>query len=261
MKVIQKSWQDVRNGQNLDIYITVIIAVIVTVLGIIGVVNYEIISSAILATLALVSISVLQSRYENKEVRNLLSQIDSTRNLAEKFLTREYDRSRIPVLIRNSRKIYLWGFDLNTILTSSKYAIEQSLQNGLEVHFLLLKRYSKAVDMAAFINRSGDASRLNSSLKRSLETLKDLAEKTPPGIIEVREVDFLPPWTIFVSDPHLTTGQMLVRLTTFQTPNETRPTFKLSATDDGEWFQSFVEQFESIWKNSQPIDLHETEHS
>lgn len=73
MKLIQGILQDFRRRQNLDVYITVLIALVVSILGIIQVADQIIISSAILATLALVSISLLMNRRENDEVQNALS--------------------------------------------------------------------------------------------------------------------------------------------------------------------------------------------
>lgn len=54
MKLHQVILQDIRARQNLDVYITVVIAVIVAVLGIFQVTDQTVVTSAALAVLALV---------------------------------------------------------------------------------------------------------------------------------------------------------------------------------------------------------------
>ena len=82
MKFLKDIIQDIHVRHNLDIYITVVLAIIVAVLGIIGVANSIVISSTVLATLALVSTSLLQNRRENEEIRQTISQ---TQNLQERI--------------------------------------------------------------------------------------------------------------------------------------------------------------------------------
>lgn len=74
MKLYQVILQDIRARQNLDVYITVVIAVIVAVLDIFQVTDQTIVTSATLAILALVSVSLLTNRHENNEIRNRLTE-------------------------------------------------------------------------------------------------------------------------------------------------------------------------------------------
>lgn len=71
MSILNYFWQDIRERENFDVYITVIIAVVVAIGGIFGLPD-TIIFSAILATLALVSLGLLYNRRENREIRSVL---------------------------------------------------------------------------------------------------------------------------------------------------------------------------------------------
>ena len=66
MKSLKSIWEDIKSGRNIDIYITVVIAVGIALVDIFGVVNQSIISSATLAVLALVAYSLLQDRRKNQ---------------------------------------------------------------------------------------------------------------------------------------------------------------------------------------------------
>lgn len=69
MKNFSKIWDDIRSGTNIDIYFTVLGSFFVVVLGILQVVDETIVSSAILACLALVSMSLLANRRESEKLK------------------------------------------------------------------------------------------------------------------------------------------------------------------------------------------------
>jgi hypothetical protein len=256
MKIIRDIWGDIRSGKNLDVYVTLIISLIVSVLGIIGVANQNIIASAILATLALVSLNILLSRRDNAEIRDTLIQNSiASSGLSKHFFTQEYDRAFLRKNLSTSRKVFFWGLTFETSLPLIQYTLEQGLESGLEIRFLLIKRDSRAVDMAAFRNRHKNAIQLNTDLASSIDRLKTLNSVKTSGKLEVREVDYLPPWTIIASDYHLPTGKMFVRLMSFRIPNETRPTFELDARADNDWYKFFCQQFEMVWSEAEPVEL------
>lgn len=62
MKLLQNIERDIRNGENLDIYLTLIVSLIVVLLDVFGIIDQSVISSTILACLALISGSLLSNR-------------------------------------------------------------------------------------------------------------------------------------------------------------------------------------------------------
>jgi hypothetical protein len=256
MKIIKDVWNDIRSGKNLDVFATFIISIIISVFGIIGIASQNIIASAILATLALVSFNILLSRRDNAEIRESIIQNSiTTRGLAKRFFTREFDRSLLRKNLSTSRKAFFWGLTFATSLPLNQYTIEQGLESRLEVRFLLLKRNGHAVEMTEFQNGDKNATQINLDLTYSAQILKILSDKKSSGKIEVREVDYLPPYTIIATDYHLPTGKMYVRLMSFRTPNETRPTFELDALKDNDWYKFFCQQFELVWDTAKPVNL------
>ena len=59
MRFLRRVWNDIRSGQNLDIYITASLSLIIAVFGVLGIANQSIISAAVLAVLALLLSSLL----------------------------------------------------------------------------------------------------------------------------------------------------------------------------------------------------------
>ena len=80
MNIFRVFVYDVRNKQNLDIYITVLLAFTISGLGFFQVTNLTVIASAVLATLALVSISLLVNRRENELIMKDFSKIELLSN-------------------------------------------------------------------------------------------------------------------------------------------------------------------------------------
>lgn len=255
MKLLQNVWQDIRSGQNIDAYITIGIAIIIAVLGITGSASQNIVLSAILAVLALVTTGLLVSRQENKKLQDAVSRIEKLDHLADKFFGREYDRTELKKSIRTSRKAFFWGLNFSRTIPLLKDDIEYGLENGLEIKFLLMKPASQVIEMAAFRSRDSNVDELNSTLEINISKLLTLSKKISSGSLEVRCVNYLPCCTIVCFDYHLLSGRMFARLSTFRISNEARPTFELTRKDDNYWYGFFVEQFEAVWKEAEPVNL------
>ena len=252
---LKKIWQDIRTGQNLDVLVTILIAVAVAVLGIIGVTDQSIISSAILATLALVSVSLLLNRYRDEQIENALLRIGDHATSSESFLDEEFDRQALSVNIRKSRKAFLWGMTLWRTVPLLTESIEDGLKGGLEIRLLLIKPHSSAAKMAALRTTHGQMNKIDMELSANLGHLQNIARQRLGGKLEIRVIDYLAPWTMYAFDPHLPDGQMIVRLTPFRAIGRKRPSIRLSAKVDNKWFQYFSSQFESVWEEAELVSM------
>lgn len=255
MKKFRTLWQDFRAGRNLDIYITVILAIFIAILGIFSVVDLAIISAAVLATLALVSVSLLQNRRENESLQNALSQIQRLNESTVPFLSHELssytEQNR---LLASTREAYFWGLSFGRMIPHVRNALEHSLNTGIQVRFLLLKPNSEAVKMAAFRDSFQDEKRINLALQATISDLSFIARKAPPPAkLEIRVINYLPPWTIMAFDPQLPNGQIFVSLLTFRDANENRPSFRLKSPEDSEWIRIFTDQFKKLWDEAEEV--------
>lgn len=250
MKFIKGILQDIRQRQNLDIYLAILIAIAVSVLGAAQIADQNIVSSAVLATLALVSLSLLANRRENDEIQKNLLKLTGNSQLADKFFRKEYDTSKVLQLVRNSRKVYFLGSGFTSLIPLIREELSDNPPSETELKFLLMKPSGNAASIAAF---RGDrsAEEINVLLNKSLSDIEQLAKRMTNGKVEYRVIDYLPPYNIEVFDPQLPSGRMLVRLAAFRTSTFIRPLFELTAKDDNAWFNFFLEQFETLWKESE----------
>lgn len=80
MKVFRQIWNDVKKGENLDLYITVIIAFTIGVLSLFGYANQILATSITLATLGILTASSLRDKHSNEKSFSLLKSVQSELN-------------------------------------------------------------------------------------------------------------------------------------------------------------------------------------
>lgn len=256
MNYIRLVWQDIKRGVNLDIYITVIVSVVIAILGVTGIANNAVLFSAVLATLALLSTSLLVNRKDNDGIRDALAQIKPARSKADDFFDLEHELDELIQNIRSARRVYIWGTTFTTHIPLFKDFIKQGLQSGLEIKFLLVKPESSAIKMAAFRGLDLEEETLNSNLRVNLKILDNLSKGTPPGKLEFRVVDYLAPYAVYFFDPHLPSGHMFAHMSTFRVQNNLfRPSFRLTRKEDNLWVEHFLNQFETIWEEANPVNM------
>jgi len=255
MKFIQEVLQDFRRRQNLDIYITFVIAIIVAILGVVGVADQTVITSATLATLAVALVSLLQNRRDNDNISEAIDKIAKPELSAAQFFEQQFNPQDLRDSIIHSRKIYFWSTTFSTTLRTLRYAIEQALLAEAEIRILVLKPGASS-EREPFRDTGGiGKERTDASVRYALMNLAEIAKSTATKKLEIRVIDYIPPWAIISIDPHLPTGYMRIRLNAIHIPGKTRPAFGLSKKIDKEWFDYFNHQFEMVWRLSEPIDV------
>lgn len=80
MKVIRTIWNDVKRGENIDLYITVVIAFIIGILSLLGYADQTLATSIVLAALGILTASSLRDKHALERVHSDLNKLDSTIN-------------------------------------------------------------------------------------------------------------------------------------------------------------------------------------
>lgn len=255
MRFQRRAWNDIRSGQNLDIYITASLSLIVAILGVLGIANQSIISAAVLAVLALLLGSLLVSRHQSERIQLTLSKLENAQISNSQFMTSGDDISNLLKLLRKSQKAYFWGTTLTTHIPMLQQDLQQGLVAGLESKFLLVKPSSNALQMAAFRARSLSDTTLNDDLLRNLKRLSDISNLDSANNLEVKVIDYLAPYVMYVFDPHLSSGQIIIRISTLRVPDNMRPIIKITRSKDLEWFNFHLQQFETAWQEAEAYPL------
>lgn len=142
------------------------------------------------------------------------------------------------------------GINMFRTMYVFQYEFRHMLSVGGEIRVLLSHPEGAATQMAAL--RSELQAPVGVQKKRAYDTLELLAlwkHEMPDAKIQVRLLDYLPPYGITIIYPgeHTASAQSLVRLYAFRSSTSVAPAFGLSSDNTPKWFAFFSEQFEKMW--------------
>lgn len=236
---------DFKQRRNLDVYLTIVAAVVVSVLSYFDVVPGPKVAGLILAVLAVLAFNALTTRVA---IADAVERIGGGGH---------HFHADFPAEVRPRREasddIYLIGVDLNRTIETSYGAFERALRRGGRIRILLTDPDADdvAVDARCQISRPAVADlrrRIWSSL-RDLTSLKS----SVGGDLEVRTTRTPLKFGLNFVDAHRASATLFVQLYTYRLAGESRPHFQLTHSD-GEWFECYRDQAETLWRDSPVFD-------
>ena len=108
--------------------------------------------------------------------------------------------------------------------------------------FLLMQPDGDAVKLAAM--RAGE------DIEDMINTYRVNMKKvcTIPNS-ELRTLDYLPPYNIFIFNPNEDNAEMIVHIAGWKTPSEnSRPALRINKSQNRVWFDYFLNQFNKMWE-------------
>jgi hypothetical protein len=171
-------------------------------------------------------------------------------NLDSRFKTAEY--------------IDLCGVTLTNTINARFTILRERLQAGAQLRFLIINPESQAINMSSqrSINPKDTAyyqRRLESTfadltyLYKFCEDMKGSQKKGSRfGSISVKMFSYAPSFAIISLDAKSKQGIVQVELYTHKFGFKTPPFFTLTPENDKEWYTYFIDQFEQMWKTSEP---------
>ncbi|NJN91443.1 MAG: hypothetical protein HC878_14465 [Leptolyngbyaceae cyanobacterium SL_5_14] len=242
MKLIRQVWEDIRRGENIDLYVAVPLAIVIAVLGILGITSSQLISSITLVILGLLATSLLTSRYAVKELSQKLTQT------ADTTFFKEWTESNFESDFESAADLWLVGVSLTTMIRMRYSLIERKLRAGHTVKALLINPDGLAVEMAEMRNYGRpNAERARSEIRNSLQDLCDLSQ-VAPGKLEIRTIQHPLGHGVMAKDPETASGAIYIQNYPFKTENGSRPKFVLRAKD-GFWYDFFKRELYNLWEN------------
>lgn len=239
MHRLNRIWQDIRRGDNIDLYIAVIIAISLAVLNILGITPLSSLPPITLAVLGLLAISTLGNRHQ---VEKLMEQMNQPSGSL--FLEDHPDSYKNDFL--NSSEILLIGVTLDRLIRNKYSVIESKLRKGDRIRFLLVHPEGAACEIAVkrmYIKTKVD--NVRELIRNSISSLNQL-KRIAPNNLEIRTIQ----------DP-LTFGGVMMNTTSAKgilyiahhpqrNVGRSQPKFVLHAKD-GHWYEFFKLEVEAMW--------------
>jgi hypothetical protein len=175
MKFLRRAWEDIRQGENLDLYVTVAVSFLLIVLNILGV-ALSLSTPLSLTILALLAIAILGNRHRLETIlRNLAK---ATHDVFYGDFP-DYVQQEIAEKIEQSADVLLMGVDLDETLNRHYCLLEQKLRQGSKIRAVLVDPDSPACEMVVERRyRPTTLESQSSQIRSGMEALRELREKT-----------------------------------------------------------------------------------
>lgn len=243
MKPLQRLWQDFRQGENIDLIITIAVSIVLIVLELFVDVSDDVIIPLLLAVLALLSITNLVNRYR---METFLEKV----KLGPETLLTQFPDNVLYHDMDKAKELMIIGVDLNAVLKSNYARLERKLSNGESIKVLLVNPESAACEMAAMLHYEPMTPEdKRNSIFRSLKLLEQLRQKRS-GRLEIRTSRYLPAIGAIVTDLKTPDGAIYLWHYAFKAPDMSRLKLILRHRD-GFWYENFREEIIAIWDNGE----------
>lgn len=244
--------RDLRNRENLDIYIAILLGIVIALLGVFGFVKFQILASTILFTLSFVLFASLVNRKTIQLLENSIKGSKSSGLLTSAYtLPDENTKARI----RNASEICLSGISLFRFIPLYQPDIEEAINNGAKVKILLSQPSGAATQMCTYRSSTRTSAEVTQQrIESIIDLLKNISKKLPDGAIKIRLHDYLAPYSILILNPRDKRAKAFchARLLPFRESSLKAPLIIPDPIVDSYWFDFINSQFTLMWEASKP---------
>lgn len=241
MQILRRIWNDIKRGENIDLYITVCAAFSLVILNLLGLASSTLIGSLTLAILGLISISLLGNRHNVGELVEKLSHAN------EPFFIDEFPPS-LKSDFSSATEVWLIGVNLNRTVRDYYSEIENKLHSGKTIRILLVSPEGASAEIASNRTYSGvDVNRTRARINDTLQYLCDL-KKIAPDCLQIRTIDNPLTFGAIAFNPDSLAGVLYLEHFPYKTTNGSLPKFILRGKD-GLWYEFFKKELSMLWEN------------
>lgn len=272
----QNFLQNVR--QYGDVYVTILLCVFVAILGVFGVADIKVVASAILGALSVELYALMNNRRTNQELkksmemvglesqqtgRELKSALEELRkqtsqaNPSEMFRRYEQEKEKLREHLKQANEAWIVSRTGLMLWRDYRDEFENIVceRKGLRLMFVDPQQSAllNMITRSAVWLRSEDPDLLRANMEQFLGNLFLLCEQSnAPQKLEVRLINHLPPWALFLVNPQNGSGVIYVEMATYRADSKKRPLFVINEDRDGELYKLFHKEFEEMWRNARP---------
>ena len=238
---LQRVWKNIRQGESIDVYVSIVLAIILAVLDLIGAVPASWVTAVTLAVLALLATGILGNRYRLEVIQDSLSQ-----STAEVLL--ESYPAEVEAKLGKASEVWLVGASLSRTIKEYYALIEGKLKRGESVKVII--RDPEGETCGLIVRHSFKPiteEEVKAEIRLTLGRLCNL-QKISPEKLEIRVIDHHLSLGMFAVNPDKPNGSLYVEHYPFKVSHASLPKLVLSP-EDGYWYDFFKAQLFAIWQN------------
>lgn len=248
MQFLRQMWEEVRRGENIELYVAAPMAIILAILNVVGVETVfgvetsKWITSITLIILGIIASSFLVNRQAMKELTSQLNR--STNNFFLTDLPESFEKD-----FEEAKDIWLVGVSLTTIIRLHYSIMEKKLIKGHNIKALLVHPDGPSIEMSEMrAYGKPNIERARQEIRHSLQDLCDLKLSTS-GKIEVRTIQNPLGHGTIAINPESTSGVIYIQNYPYKTEGGSRPKFVIRSSD-GQWYDFFKKELDNLWNNA-----------
>jgi hypothetical protein len=260
MKVLNRFWKDIKQGENIDLYVTIMVALILALLNLSGLASQALIPPITLAVLALLAVNLVGNRHQ------IADTLETMREYTPSAITRFYSSRRELIGFEEEvncakKEIFIVGNAMGWLFGGYKDALTAQILEGCNVKLLLLNPIidGKPNPLLKLFKEITCTERYESMAYLTIDILKawhkQIAIENPDAAsrLQIRYYSTLVTLVIMFTDPDSSSGKMRVELLPHRFEGRQRPSFDIQPEKGGELYSLMLGRYRELWNTSTPL--------
>jgi hypothetical protein len=262
MKLFSRIWDDVRHGENIELYLAIAAAFVLTIINLFGIDIGKWLSTVTVAVLGGLAVSNLVNRNHLVGLRAEVISLKEDLNSASKgqptaaafFHTRS--DTPLPTQIRDARTLGMIGTSLISVAVTNQALIRNLKESGSRVRLLISDPDEVHLSQiySARFQEAETPEQHTTNVKTSIANFQMLVgTSNSGGSVEVRMTKSDISFSYLGVNTGSTSGKISVEIYLNKLPLNENPMFTTDANTDAHWFGVFKNQFEMLWNRAKTI--------
>jgi hypothetical protein len=262
MKYFQRLLRDITKLENIELIPIVLLGLITFVLELLDVKIFlgrpidELLPSLNLVALGLLAVGFLFTRYRIEEIY-------MTADPANRFVFSRDNIGELEAKLKTANEILLVGINLRKTTIDHFESFKDIGKRGGTVRALIAN--PNKIDMQNLVTRFGrgrtTVSQYLTAFEQTIYQFDNIRnfnidrKVSNPEAVQLKAIDFIPTFSLYVFPDKKDGAVAYVEIYGYKSPAGAIPKFIVTKSDNPQWFDHFVMQFESMWVDSEPIKL------
>jgi hypothetical protein len=254
-KYLLRIWDEIKSGQNIDVYLTIIICFALLVFDIFGIASQNVVSSGILATLLLITLNSLNTRQVNNELQQALKEINVSKTSMSFF--HEWDDVNFSQKMAVAKDISVMAVSPYEFVNYNSERLRALARQGAILRFAMINPDGEAIKMTSLIfhGAAKQTQYITTQVRMTLQKIQEIALESNQNNVQVKLIDNIPPSVMTMINSQGNDGTIFVTLNGIDCPTSSRPSFSLLKSSDGKWFEFYENGFENLWNSTEAREL------
>ncbi|MFQ5632976.1 MAG: hypothetical protein ACE5I1_29760 [bacterium] len=240
MNVLARVWDDIRRGENIDLYLTIILALGLVVFNLFGLASEKLVTQITLAVLGMLAIVMLGNRYRIDEL------LRKDARMQKNFFLEEFPATLMKDFEAAS-ELWLVGVSLSRTIKSNYQRIERKLSQGTKFKVLVVHPGGVGVEMAVsrnYAHRSPEQK--TNEIRTTLEYLSQLKQNAPDNL-EIRTIQNPLGYGAVAANPGSASGVLYHENYCFRISSDAMPKYVIRP-EDGKWYDFYIKELQMYWE-------------